>query len=307
MKIYFFWPFKDKIPTSDTVESYEFYNGLKNTENVTLVNSFQEADYIFFMMDLYNCYNLKHYNNVLDVNDINNFKNHTEHQKDIIIDYNDWTNTSNNILDNKLNLVAKYFKRSMVDKKLFKLIDYSREIIPISYGIRSDFINYDKEYDFKYYNYDICCLFNRNDHGGIRALLYDIVIKYKGNKFVGRVNAPNCYGSVNKKYFNILKTSKIIITANPPNWEGDFRLWEALLMGNLVLCDRMIIPHIIKHPLVNKKHLVFYDKPSDILDLINYYIKNEAERNQIGKEGREYSLKHHKFSNRVKEVVNSLK
>lgn len=100
-----------------------------------------------------------------------------------------------------------------------------------------------------------------------------------------------------------VKTSKIIVTANPPDWEGDFRLWEALLMGNLVLCDEMVIPHIMKHPLVHKTHLVFYKNACELLEYINYYIENEAERDKIGQTGREYSLKYHKFSDRIEEVI----
>ena len=68
--------------------------------------------------------------------------------------------------------------------------------------------------------------------------------------------------------------------------EGDFRLWEALLTGNLVLCDRMVLPHILKYPLINKKHIVFYDNPNEIIPLINYYVINEDERKQIATEGR---------------------
>ena len=40
--------------------------------------------------------------------------------------------------------------------------------------------------------------------------------------------------------------------------------------------------------------------------LINYYINNETERNKIGKEGRDYCLNYHKFSDRVAEVLSSI-
>ena len=53
----------------------------------------------------------------------------------------------------------------------------------------------------------------------------------------------------------------------------------------------------------NKKHLVYYSNPQELVYLINYYINNETERNKIAKEGREYCLKYHKFSDRVLEVI----
>ena len=37
--------------------------------------------------------------------------------------------------------------------------------------------------------------------------------------------------------------------------------------------------------------------------MIIVIIKNEEERDRIGKEGREYCLKYHKFSDRVEEVI----
>ena len=78
-------------------------------------------------------------------------------------------------------------------------------------------------------------------------------------------------------------------------------------MGNLVLCDKMLVPSISPHPLINKKHLVYYNNIIELKKLIEYYINNNEERNKIGKEGREYCLKYHKFSDRVIEVLNILK
>ena len=77
-------------------------------------------------------------------------------------------------------------------------------------------------------------------------------------------------------------------------------------MGNLVLCDKMLLPSKMKYPLENKKHLVYYSNPEELEYLINYYMNNETERNKIGKEGRDYCLKYHKFSDRVVEVLSNI-
>jgi hypothetical protein len=300
MKIYFFWPYTNK-PTTDTTEPYEFYKQLEKESLLT--DDYNNADYIFYTMHLRNCLNLP-YDNIseLDVKKITEIFN--SGKKEIIIDYNDWTDTRS-VPNEVLDKIGFYFKRSMVNKSNLSLVQYNREIIPISYGIRSDFIEYDKLFNFTSYNYNVCCMFTTSD-GGIRGIIPTVVNKYTGSKFVGIVDCPNRYGTVNTKYFEILKTSKIIVTANPSNWEGDFRLWEALLMGNLVLCDEMVIPHIMKHPLLHKTHLVFYKNKHELLEFINYYIKNEEERDRIGKEGREYCLKYHKFSDRVEEVIDTI-
>lgn len=305
MKIYFFTT-NFCVPTSKSPESYEFYNILK--ELSLLTDNYKNADYIFYMMHARNCLDLPYNNNSeLNVEKITEIFN--SGKKEIIIDYNDWTDTRNVPNDNVLKNIYKYFKRSIVKKENFRsseLIEYPRDIIPISYGIRTDFIKYDKIFEFTNYNYDICCLFNNGD-GGIRSAIPHIVNNYNGPKFIGRADCPDRYSTVSTKYFEILKTSKIIVTANPPNWEGDFRLWEALLMGNLVLCDKMLVPSILTYPLIDKRHLVYYNNMKELEQLIEYYINNNEERIKIGKEGREYCLKYHKFSDRVIEVINILK
>jgi hypothetical protein len=302
MKIFFFTP-NFCPPTDKSPESYEFYNVLHHWYSL-LTDNYKNADYILYMMHTRNCLNLPYDDNSkLDIEKITEIFN--SGKKEIIIDYNDWTDTRNVPNDSVLKNIYKYFKRSVVKKENYissKIIEYPREIIPISYGIRSDFIEYDKIFDFTNYNYDICCLFDSNG-GGIRSVIPNIVTNYNGTTFTGRIDCPDRYSIVNIKYFEILKTSKIIVTANPPNWEGDFRLWEALLMGNLVLCDKMLVPSVSKHPLIDKKHLVYYNNINELKQLMEYYIDNNEERIKIGNEGREYCLKYHKFSDRVTEVL----
>ena len=73
IKICFVWPFKGGI----FGESLEIYNALKIKSNIILVDEFEEADFLFFMMDIRNCMNLPWY----DINDmkadiVENIKNH---------------------------------------------------------------------------------------------------------------------------------------------------------------------------------------------------------------------------------------
>ena len=313
IKICFVWPFKTEI----LGESLEIYNALKQKSTVYLTDNFEEADYLFFMMDIRNCMNLKWYNkNDLKDDVLENIKNHKNYAKEVIIDYNDFTDTRG-VPDDVLPFIKKYFKRSVVNKNNMNLIKYSREIIPISYAIRTDFIKYDTHFNSinsnapNTYLYDMCCLFNKNEYSinTNRGKIPHVIDKYNGSKYVGLAtnkNYDNRYSCVNENYYYILKKSKMIVTANPPDWEGDFRLWEALLVGNLVLCDKMILPHILKYPLIDKKHLVFYNNQNDLLNLINYYILNENERIQIGNEGRKYCLENHTFANRLDEILEEL-
>ena len=308
MKICFVWPWSTEI----LCEPLEFYTALKNKSNIILVDNFDEADFIFFIMDIRNCMNMPWYNNtVMNENVLQQIINHKNYEKEIIIDYNDWLDTRN-VQDDAFPFVKKYFKRSVVDKNTMSLVSYSREIIPISYAVRNDYIKYDKEnyLNNNDYLYDVCCLFDKGGFNTIRGIIPHIVDNYNGPKFVGIAVGSTDYNAryykINDKYYDTLKKSKIIVTANPPDWEGDFRLWEALLTGNLVLCDKMVLPHILKYPLINKKHIVFYENPNEIISLINYYVINDDERKQIGNDGREYVLKYHTFSNRLDEILEHL-
>ena len=138
MKIYLFTS-DFKPPSINHTEIYEFYLSLKNREDVILVENYNEADYIFYMMHYRNCLELPYDNHInLDRKKINTIFN--SGIKEVIIDYNDWTDTRNVPNEEVLKNIHKYFKRSMVNKQEFKLIKYPRDIIPISYGIRNDYI-----------------------------------------------------------------------------------------------------------------------------------------------------------------------
>ncbi len=88
----------------------------------------------------------------------------------------------------------------------------------------------------------------------------------------------------------------------------DFRLWEALLSGALVMVDKMAIPQWMPHPFVHKKHLVFYDtrNQSEFNSLLEYYIEHEDEARRIGEAGYNFVLKHHMSKDRVSYILDKI-
>lgn len=293
------------------MESLEIFNGLKMNKDVQMVKTFEEADYIVFTMDTRNFWNLPHRGRIRVKEDVmNQIKNHKDYHKEIIVDYNDYTDLRN-VEDSIVNKVFLYFKRSIVNRRRMIFEKYNRDVKFISYGIRSDFIEYDKSIGTLPYNYDICCMFKLKPNPKIlRELIANVVDEYPGKKYIGFVDNGTFhsrYSKVNTEYYNIMKQSKMIITANPHHQEGDFRLWEALLTGNLVFCDRMLTVDILKNKLVHKKHLVFYDDLDELRNLIVHFVRNENERKKIGQNGREYALKYHKFTDRADEIVEAIK
>lgn len=43
------------------------------------------------------------------------------------------------------------------------------------------------------------------------------------------------------KYFDKMTHAQIVVTVNPGNWEGDFRLWESMCTGALVFVDPIMV------------------------------------------------------------------
>lgn len=86
-------------------------------------------------------------------------------------------------------------------------------------------------------------------------------------------------------YWRAMKAAKIIVTANPGNWEGDFRLWEALCSKALVLVDRMYVE--LPHPFVDGEDVVVFDSldRGSLMEKVRYYMEHEAEARRIAMNG----------------------
>ena len=85
---------------------------------------------------------------------------------------------------------------------------------------------------------------------------------------------------INTGYFAALGRAKIIVTCNPSNWEGDFRLWEALSSGALVFIDEMSTP--MPHAPRDGEHIVVYDnvRPLDRV-IINMYMCRGKKKSMV--------------------------
>lgn len=133
-------------------------------------------------------------------------------------------------------------------------------------------------------------------------------INIQGKKQIGelnrgtmnRFNAPDM-----REYFRLLRRSRIVVTCNPSQWEGDFRTWEAFANGALVFVDRMYTP--MTHPLVDGEHCIIYDASDtglqELRAVILYYLKHTVEAEAIAKAGFDFAMKYHRASNRIDEIL----
>ena len=99
--------------------------------------------------------------------------------------------------------------------------------------------------------------------------------------------------NVSPEYIEGMLSTKIIVLAQRDHWEDHARLDEALLSGALVMTDPQLY---YPHGIVDGENIVVYNSIMDMESKIQYYLnpKNEEERIQIGRRGRELALTHHR-------------
>lgn len=109
-------------------------------------------------------------------------------------------------------------------------------------------------------------------------------------------------------YMNHLASARIIVTCNPNNWVGDFRLWESMVSGAMVMVDRMYVMELLPHPLINKLHYVVYDSSNrtEFIELLEYYISRPDVTERIARAGYEWTLAHHMPRHRVDYILNNI-
>jgi len=267
------------------------YNGLLANKNVVISKDIELCDYIF-------CCGLR---------DFKRAKNYKDEyfKKLIIIDYMDKTDMQFN------KPCLKYFKRSVVNKKNMKFIKYNREIIPISHCLKTGALEFKNVHKYDR-DIDISVFFSTKPDP--YSIIRVEVAKFIKDNFsdynisVGVIGKKGNEGrnSIQKAYHEKMFHSKIVVTCNPDNWEGDYRTWEALSSGALVFVDNMKTPII--NPLIDKKHVIFYNKKNllELKEKILFYLKNPKLIKKIAKEGNNYALKFHKPSDRIDEILSYL-
>jgi hypothetical protein len=272
-------------------------DGCRSNPNIELVNDKNDCDYIFFAY-------------MSDINLVKNYNKYADSKKKIIIDFRD---NRKEVFDMPC---LKYFKRSIVDKETLTIEKYDREIIPIIYPLKLETLELIQFKNLEKYqrNIDVSTLFRTEWHGRCKQQYRTKIANFIKDNFndynihAGLCGEPGKLGrtTIQNNYYDKMFHSKIVVTCNPDSWEGDYRTMEALSSGALVMVDKMITPTI--YPLIDKKHIVFYDRNNlkELRDKILYYLNNEELRMTIAKEGNKYAIEHHKPSDRIDEILSAL-
>ena len=301
------------FPLFDHVESRSnevrlIHEGLVNHPRVRLVDDPETADYLIFCQNhlVGHCPFHTQFRPIKD-----QYKHKT-----IMLDFDDGPHM---IYDADDFRWALYFKRSCVDRETKRAVDYGNlPILPTAYCVLDGMVEPPEGYGGER-TIAISCLFEdaildswvfRQARGRLLNFAKALDAKYDYSMQIGTVSEPGPVGrsAINERYKRCLFASKIILHANPDPWEGDARTWEAVSSGALVFIDRMCQP--IKHPLVDGQHVIFYDLTDEGMEVLEekilYFLGHDDEGEQIGRQGREFVLSHHRSIHRVNEIIGKL-
>lgn len=211
-----------------------------------------------------------------------------------------------------LNWYFMYFKRSYVKRRDGQFISYPainnnrRELYPISYSIAEAYVPH--VFNFKR-EIEVTCTLRGSMKMSTRLRVQAWVSEYVKNNsitnaIVGEVDGASRQ-TISKGYFEQMYNSKIIVTVNPENWEGDFRLWESFATGALIFVDYLFVPH--GFPLLDGVHVVCYhnNNQTELWEKLSYYRSHPMEAQRIALAGYLYAMKHHRTVSMMDYVLRS--
>lgn len=266
--------------------------GLKNNARVEVVDNEKDSDFVF---QFYYKWRTRY-----------GTRETFPRRKTVIIDYHDnprWFFPSKSTAYFKRSWVEGVDRGDYVGKRLSKK---PYKMYPLTYAIMDEFV-LDEEIER---DISICCTLREEEGNNNRLrvlrLLKEMNIPFKTQ--IGRYNKGAMAGFNDenmKAYFKLMRRSQIVVTCNPDKWEGDCRTWEAFASGALVFVDKMITP--LAHPLVDGKHCIFYE-PSEVglfelREKILFYLKHGDLAYDIAKAGYAFTMKYHRASNRIDEIL----
>lgn len=130
-----------------------------------------------------------------------------------------------------------------------------------------------------------------NDPNDRRKKLLDAVQARFPNSFVGRAWP--------EEMARIYAQAKIVVNISAMR-DINMRVFEGLASGALLITDPSDgLEELFK----DKEHLVVYPSDSELIGLIDYYLKNEADRKRMAAAGRALVLSEHTYRHRTRQMM----
>lgn len=209
-----------------------------------------------------------------------------------------------------------YFKRSYVRRvngvfKGYKDYVLKRDVLPMTYPMADGYVQLQKQLKYNPFesrDFEIVCpLRDCPTRKRVRDMVKEYVETRNISKtsIVGQINQAS-RPTLDSKYFGMMGNAKIIVTANPTSWEGDFRLCEAFSGGALIFVDHMFVPR--PYPFVNDEHIVYYDNmdKEDLFRKLDKYRSNLELMKSVAAKGYLHAMIHHRTVNLMDYVLRSV-
>lgn len=203
-----------------------------------------------------------------------------------------------------------YFKRSFVLRKDGKFLKYPHfnvpHVYPMTYALAEVYLQHNFNFDR---SIEILCTLRGSKSMSTRQRVQEWVTEYGVDRKVKNIISSQVNKEsrtkISKDYFDQMYNSSIIVTVNPANWEGDFRLWESFATGALIMVDPLFVPH--SYPLIDGVHVVYYSNlnKTDLYSKLDYYREHPEEARSIAIEGYLHTMKYHRTVNMVDYVLRS--
>ena len=146
-------------------------------------------------------------------------------------------------------------------------------------------------------NYDIG--FVGTDGGMPRKFYLQEIRERYPNNFIGTAD--------HRDMSRIYSASKIGFSLPIRSEYLTLRNYEIMACGAMLLMKRLRDDSAERLGFIDKKHLVIFDGPKDLFELLDYYLKNKDERERIAENGYRLAIEKHTYLHRAREIVDIVK
>lgn len=209
----------------------------------------------------------------------------SSHTKLILIDGGDWPEIGGDFYRAGGKTVYEDFLKKHHFDRVFKRemvlnLDYAKNVIPFPFGFNVQRVpknlSHNKKYDVSFWAVQ---------SSPIRTVALEMLADQFDCKANGTV-VNQVFGNYKRKgenYLRELAACKVVINLRGVGWDT-LRYWETPALGTFLISQP---PHIhIPHNFIDGQEIVFCKHDlSDLIDLCDYYLKHETEREQIAKNG----------------------
>lgn len=148
--------------------------------------------------------------------------------------------------------------------------------------------------------YDLA--FVGNDGGVPRKFYLQELKERYPNSFIGK--AP--YTQMAELYSQAKIGFHYIECTSPLKDHVSMRVYEILASGAMVMANALEPGAFEAVGLRDRQELVIYRSPQELLELIDYYLAHDTERQQIAEAGRRCALERHTYRHRVEQILGIL-